>query len=49
MGFRNLDSPELKKTPGYSEFMNLNWRGGEMLASPGHALKLLTIFRDSMR
>ena len=49
MGFRNLDSTDFKKTPGYSEFMNVNWRGGEMLANPGNALKLLMVFRDSMR
>ncbi|MEO5960471.1 MAG: BLUF domain-containing protein [Opitutaceae bacterium] len=49
MGFRNLDSAEVKKTPGYNEFMNLDWRGGEMLANPGRALKLLTVFRETMR
>ncbi|HEX2855733.1 MAG TPA: BLUF domain-containing protein [Opitutaceae bacterium] len=49
MGFRNLDSADVKKTPGYSEFMNVDWRSGEMLAEPARALKLLTVFRDSMR
>lgn len=49
MGFRNLDSTDFRETVGYNEFMNLNWREGEMLTNPSKALKLLTTFRDSMR
>lgn len=49
MGFRKIDPKEAAQLAGYSEFMNLDWRGTEMLANPGKALKLLAVFRDSMR
>src|SRR5690349_14199919 len=39
MGFRNLDSTDFKPVAGYSEFMNLNWRGDDLRANPGRALK----------
>ena len=49
MGFRNLDSPELRSVPGYSEFMNEDWRGRQMCETPDRALKLLRLFRTGMR
>lgn len=49
MGFRNLDSAAAKTTPGYSEFLNDDWLGPELGENPGRALRLLNVFRQSMR
>ncbi len=49
MGFRNLDSAELRSVPGYNEFMNEDWRGRQMCETPDRALKLLRLFRKGMR
>jgi len=49
MGFRNLDSNELRSTPGYSEFMNEDWRGRPMRESPQRAVRLLQVFRQVIR
>ena len=49
MAFRNLDSPEVRSVPGYSEFMNEDWLGRQMLDSPNRALKLLQLFRKNQR
>lgn len=49
MGFRNLDSTTVGAVPGYSEFMNADWRGREMVNDPDRAMKLLKTFRLTMR
>jgi hypothetical protein len=49
MGFRKLDSSEVKQEPGYSEFLNFDWRGAELQANPGRAMKLLHVFRQNIR
>lgn len=49
MAFRNLDSTEVKKIPGYSEFLNDDWRSPKMAAHPNRAIRLLEIFRDNLR
>lgn len=49
MGFRNLDSPEVKSAPGYSEFLNDDWLGPKMAAHPNRSIRLLEIFRDNLR
>jgi Sensors of blue-light using FAD len=49
MGFRNLDSTEVKSVPGFSEFLNDDWLGPKMAAHPNRSLRLLEIFRDNQR
>jgi hypothetical protein len=49
MGFRNLDSAEIRNTPGYSEFLNEDWKGRPMQESPDRALTLLRVFRQGIR
>ncbi len=49
MGFRNLNSPEVRSIPAYSEFMNEDWRGRPMQETPQRAVTLLQIFRQGMR
>ena len=46
MGFRNLNSDEVRSTPGYSEFMNEDWRGRPMRETPQRAVRLLRVFRQ---
>jgi len=49
MGFRNLDSAELRDVPGYNEFLNEDWKGRPIQESPQRALKLLQVFRQGIR
>ncbi len=49
MGFRNLDSAEVRNTPGYNEFLNDDWRSPKMLENPTRARRLLECFRQNMR
>ena len=49
MGFRNLDSAEIRNVPGYSEFLNEDWKGRPIQESPQRALKLLQVFRQGIR
>lgn len=50
MGFRNLDvAPDVRETPGYSEFLNADWRGTEFRENPSRATKLLCVFREQIR
>jgi hypothetical protein len=49
MGFRNLNSPEIRTFPGYSEFLNEDWMGRPMQETPHRALKLLQVFRQGTR
>ena len=48
MGFRNLDSPEARADPAYSEFLNAPLTGREFSADPSRAQKLLLTFKRSM-
>ena len=48
MGFRDLDSPEERSTPGYSEFLNAPLTGLEFSGSPSRAQKLLLTFKRTM-
>ncbi len=49
MGFRNLDSEDLRKTPGYSEFLNESWFGHKKNTDPRKAVQLLHFFRARLR
>lgn len=49
MGFRNLDSAEVRNTPGYSEFLNDDWLSAELRQKPSRTLRLLDVFRQGMR
>jgi hypothetical protein len=49
MGFRNLDSAEVRSMPGYSEFLNEDWKGRPMVEAPHRALMLLQLFRQGIR
>ena len=48
MGFRDLDSPEIRATPGYSEFLNTPLTGQEFSGDPSRAQKLLLTFKRTM-
>ncbi|HUA37718.1 MAG TPA: BLUF domain-containing protein [Candidatus Sulfopaludibacter sp.] len=49
MAFRDLDSPELRRLPGYSEFLNTPLNG-ELLAKNIPACKrLLLLFKQNIR
>ena len=49
MGFRNLDSTEVRNVPGFSEFLNEDWKGRPIQETPLRALKLLQVFRQGVR
>ena len=48
MGFRDLDSPEERSTPGYSEFLNAPLTGREFSGNPFRTQKLLLTFKRIM-
>lgn len=48
MGFRNLDSPEVRDIPGYSEFLNTRLTEEEFSENPTRSQKLLLTFKKSM-
>ena len=48
MGFRDLDSPEARSDPGYSEFLNAPLTGREFSGDPSRAQKLLITFKRTM-
>lgn len=48
MGFRDLDSPEARAAPGYSEFLNTSLTGREFSADPTRAQRLLLTFKRTM-
>lgn len=48
MGFRDLNSEEVRATPGYNEFLNAPLTGAEF-ADPARCHKLLLTFKRSMR
>lgn len=45
MGFRGLNSPEVRSLPGYNEFLNVPLTGAEFSADPTYCQRLLTILR----
>lgn len=48
MGFRNLNSPEARAVPGYSEFLNSPLTGREFSGNPSRSQKLLLTFGRTM-
>jgi hypothetical protein len=48
MGFRDLNSPEARSDPGYSEFLNAPLTGREFSGDPSRAQKLLIMFNRTM-
>lgn len=48
MGFRDLNSPEVRDTPGYSDFLNTPLTGREFSENPTRSQKLLLTFKKSM-
>ncbi len=48
MGFRDLNSPEIHATPGYSDFLNTPLTGREFSGEPSRAQKLLLTFKRTM-
>ena len=49
MGFRNLSSPGVRTTPGYCEFLNEDWIGRPTEETPNRAIRMLQLFRRTMR
>ncbi len=49
MAFRDLDSPEARAVPGYSEFLNTPLTGDKFVSNPDRCQKLLTAFKKNMR
>ncbi len=48
MGFRDLNSPEVRSLPGYNEFLNVPLTGAEFSTDPTYCQRLLTIFKKMM-
>ena len=48
MGFRDLNAPEERSTPGYSELLNTPLTGREFSGNPSRAQKLLLTFKRTM-
>lgn len=48
MGFRDLQSPEARAIPGFSEFLNTPLTGREFSEDPTRAQKLLLTFKKTM-
>jgi len=49
MGFRNLDSPDVRSLPGYNEFLNVALTDPVFGDEPAKSRKLLSSFRRTMR
>ena len=49
MGFRNLNSPEVRDLEGYSEFLNVGLNDQIFFDEPARSQKLLLTFRRTMR
>lgn len=49
MAFRNLDEPEARTTPGYSEFLNTALTSPEFTSEPDRCQRLLLAFKNNMR
>ena len=48
MAFRDLNSEEVKRLPGFNEFMNINLKDRVFFDEPSRAQRLLLTFRRSM-
>ena len=48
MGFRDLESPEARAIPGYSEFLNTPLTDQGFFEDPTRAQKLLLVFKRTM-
>jgi hypothetical protein len=48
MGFRDLNSPEVRSASGYSAFLNTPLTDAEFVADPGKAHRLLLSFKSTM-
>jgi hypothetical protein len=48
MAFRDLDSPEQRAVPGYSEFLNTPLTGKEFASNPSRCEKLLLLFKENI-
>jgi len=49
MAFRDLDAPELRDLPGYSEFLNTPLHGELLAGDISKCKRLLLIFKQNMR
>jgi hypothetical protein len=49
MAFQNLDNPEVKNEPGYSQFLQDEFIGDVYRENPLRAYIMLLTFRDNMR
>lgn len=47
MGFRDLSDPEVKQTPGYSQYMNTPLVAEQLAKHPSAALQLLEMFKPT--
>lgn len=48
MAFRNLADKEVSTMPGFSQFMNVGLKAGELKADPTGCWALLRLFRNNM-
>ena len=48
MGFRDLNAPEARSIPGYSQFLNIPLTDTVFSSDPAQCQKLLTTFRRTM-
>ncbi len=49
MAYRDLGAPESVMPEGYSDFMNSPLTGEEFASTPARSMKLLRLFKDSVR
>jgi hypothetical protein len=49
MAFQNLDNPEIKNQPGYSQFLHAEFNADVYRENPLRAYIMLLTFRDNMR
>ena len=49
MAFRDLESPELRTLPGYSEYLNTPWNGEPAAADLPRSKQLLLRFKQKVR
>jgi len=48
MAFRDLDAPELRKLPGYSEFLNTPMNGDLLAPDISKSQRLLLLFKENV-
>jgi len=49
MGFRDLRSPEIGRTPGFSHFLKSSLTAADFAGDPSRAKKLLLLFKDKTK